>query len=342
MIKYICFSPFSLTAVRQGTRQTEWVTDSMTDRQADGRRGRRRWGMSSSDWHPSCPVWATCHSHSLSARQKSSALVSAGWEQPNAALFLLMNRPLNPNPLAKCERGIRARVKTAYSQTACSKRLGPIHGVIQSDSTLSLLLSDNPVHWSEEARRLANAREHGVALCYRWQLRQDSWKQEFSFRRKAQHMLLAAFTCTEKARYQPRFAWGLLCLNCLLEHGWVESLCCPGETSHLPHPQVSNSGLILPGERTNHRGHVCRLAVCHHVVCWHPTVCKTLWDRADKTWQSKMFPCHCNAFNIRVDLNHRSHKQSMCLTRLTKLWCAHTEHWLNFNLPSEEKIYVYL
>lgn len=52
---------------------------------------------------------------------------------------------LNPNPLAKCKSGIRTHVKTAYSQAACSKRPGPIHGVIQSDSTLSLLLSDNPV-----------------------------------------------------------------------------------------------------------------------------------------------------------------------------------------------------
>lgn len=77
-------------------------------------------------------------------------------------------------------------------------------------------------------------------------------------------------------------------------------------------------------ERTNHRGHVRRLAVCHHVVCWHQTVRKGTWERTDQTWQSKMFPCHYDALNIGVGLNHGCHKQSVCLTWLTKLWCAHT------------------
>ncbi|TNN76347.1 hypothetical protein EYF80_013426 [Liparis tanakae] len=67
---------------------------------------------------------------------------------------------LNPNPLAKCKSGIRTHVKTAYSQAAGSKRPGPIHGVIQSDSTLSPLLSDNPVDRSEQGCCSANAIDH--------------------------------------------------------------------------------------------------------------------------------------------------------------------------------------
>lgn len=56
-------------------------------------------------------------------------------------------------------------------------------------------------------------------------------------------------------------------LNCLLGSAAVESPCCLGETNHPPHPQASHSGLMLTKERYNHGGHVCKLAVCHHVIC---------------------------------------------------------------------------
>lgn len=153
----ITFFLILLTKLHQGNRQAEWQTTWQTDRQMV-RGGDGRWAAVT-DIQPS-----VSHSHSLwvlSARQKSTTLVSAGRELPNTAV----NRALNPNPLAKCKRGIRAHVKTAYSQTVCSKRPRPIHGVIQSDSTLSLLLSDNPVHCNEEGWCLADVREHGIAFC---------------------------------------------------------------------------------------------------------------------------------------------------------------------------------
>lgn len=80
--------------------------------------GDGRWVVAT-DWHPSSPQCASCHSHSLSVGQKST-LQAASCQ--NAAVLLFMNRALNPNPLAKCKRGIRAHVKTAYSQTVRSKK----------------------------------------------------------------------------------------------------------------------------------------------------------------------------------------------------------------------------
>ncbi|KAK5910392.1 hypothetical protein CesoFtcFv8_004231 [Champsocephalus esox] len=66
------------------------------------------------------PLRATPQSF-LSAGQKSSTLVSAGRELPKEAVLLPRSSALNPNALAKCKRGIRVRVKTAYSEQCVSE-----------------------------------------------------------------------------------------------------------------------------------------------------------------------------------------------------------------------------
>lgn len=172
---HIIFMPISLFLLkRQPADSITWVyvtqitsvsqiPDKLSDgqtRQTDGWGRNGRWAAVTDI----LPVLCEPHVTAIPSK-KSTTLVSAGCELPNPTVSLLMNRALNPNPLAKCKRGIRAHVKTAYSQIVCSERPSPIHGVIQSDSTLSFLLSDRPTHRSEEGWCLANVRERGVALC---------------------------------------------------------------------------------------------------------------------------------------------------------------------------------
>lgn len=152
--------PVWFTAVGQ---EPDRVTDRATGSQTDGR--RLRWAAAVTDIRPAlCEPHATVVPSQPARKAPLLSLQAASCQ--NAAVFLLTSTALNPDPSAKCKRGIRAHVKTAYSHTVGSKRPGPIHGVIQSDSTLSLPLSDNPVQRSEEEGWcLADAREHGVALC---------------------------------------------------------------------------------------------------------------------------------------------------------------------------------
>lgn len=142
--------------------------------------------------------------------------------------------------LAKCKRGIRAHVKTAYSQAVCSKRLGPIHGVIQSDSTLSLLLSDNPaVHWSEEGCCEGTWRRSLLMLAAEGQLLENS---SFPLREK-----LSTFCWQHLHARSIGQVLTMLWLRSLSGYSLFTAelnLHCVGETSHLPHPPVSNSGLI--------------------------------------------------------------------------------------------------
>lgn len=53
-----------------------------------------------------------------------------------------------------------------------------------------------------------------------------------------------------------------------------------------------------------------------------------------------MFLCQCNPYVIRVHLNHSCHKQSMCLTRLTKLWYAHMLALIQAIMPEAKYLLV--
>ena len=107
--------------------------------------------------------------------RKGTTLVSAGMSCQPPQCSPCPEWGSEPKALAKCKRGIRAHVKTAYNQTVFSKWPWPIHGVIQSDravSSLSLSLSLSKscvpgvrrVAGGSAGLRLANVKEHASAF----------------------------------------------------------------------------------------------------------------------------------------------------------------------------------
>lgn len=184
--------------------------------------------MSSSDWHhPIIP-----QSSPSSQAEKHHSCLCRGSVQPNAALFLLMNMALNPNPLAKCKRGIRAHVKTAYSQ----------------NSVLEKAWASSWIH-SKWQRPEPAARWQCSALQWAglgFSQSQGAWRSSLlTLATEAKVLENGSFPLRAKrstgswqrlhAQKRPGIDHALVevsyCLNCLLKGSWVRSLPCIATSS---------------------------------------------------------------------------------------------------------------